>query len=267
MSYFSIKDTNLPYIIINRNDCFKMYPKIGNGGEGTVLKYNDELAIKIFDNSLIDPQKNKFEKIEKLALVNDESFCFPKGLVGYEDLKKQGYYMDIVIPNEEYKNFDDLMNNLNFKTKINYIIQASLAIKRIHNKNIYIGDLRGNNIMIDELDNIRFVDTDNYKYQDYDFSIRDYKLNWAYNTYNKKFNDSDNDIFIFTIISLICLTKLTFMYHENKFTKKLFIDIINSLDISKEEKNGLKLILSDADNKPYLDEIFDCNVNKVKVKS
>lgn len=250
----SIYDTGLPIIVIDDNKRFSKYPQIGYGEEGSIHKYDNKRAIKVFE-FFEDRQKlkQKFEKIEELAHLKDDSFCFPKGLVGYLDLKKEGYFMELVKPMEKCKDFSELYKLKNTKKMLEYIIMADRAIERIHKKGIIIGDIRDENIMINKCGEIKFIDTDNYRYGDYDFDLVPSRSKWLEHTYGKSVSDVDNDIFVFTMMALQRFIPAHYRGHKSI---EYFYELINLLEVSSEVKEGLRLILSDAPNKPHAHKVL-----------
>ena len=112
MSYVKedLNNTSLPTLVVEKEKRFHHYPQIGFGDEGAIYKYSDKIAFKTFEfTKEKEKLPNKFRKIEELGRLKDESACFPIGLFGYEDHKKEGYYCDLVQPDEDYKDFDLLI--------------------------------------------------------------------------------------------------------------------------------------------------------------
>ena len=269
----SIYNTGLPLIVIDDNKRFSKYPQIGYGEEGSVHKYDRKKAIKVFEFfEDREKLKQKFEKIEELARIKDKSFCFPIGLVGYLNLKKEGYYMDLVNPMHKCNDFSELANLKDMKKILEYILMADKAIERIHKRGIIIGDLKADNIMIDKCGEVKFIDTDNYAYGDYNFDIVPCRSKWFYQTFNKECSGRDNDIFVYAMMALQYFVKGTNISKNKR--DEYFKELIALLNVSPEVKDGLRIILSDAPNKPYvgkvlkkinLDEelIFPANIDKL----
>lgn len=145
MSYIKddLYNTTLPTLIIKERKRYKEYPQIGFGNEASVHKYNEQIAFKTFD-FIRDKEKlaRKFEKIELLGQLYDEAACFPIGLIGYEDKKKEGYYCELVKPLKNYKDFDYLKFLKDRKQLLEYIIQADEAIQRFHKMGLILGDIK-----------------------------------------------------------------------------------------------------------------------------
>lgn len=234
---------------------YKEYPQIGFGDEASIHKYNEQIAFKTFD-FIRDKEKlpRKFEKIELLGQLYDEAACFPVGLVGYEDKKKEGYYCDLINPLKNYKDFDYLQFLKNKRQLLGYIIQADEAIQRFHKMGLILGDIRGANIMRDCNGNVRFVDTDNWMYQDYGFDVYPGRADWLNDTFNKKFSLIDNDRFVFAMMAIQYFIDgdSIRLHHSDVYFKKL----IEFMDVSQEVKDGLRLIFSDANEKPYIGPIL-----------
>ena len=249
--------TSLPTMQINRKDINSgTYKQIGYGGEGTIYKYNDSIAFKTFDifpnRYLLD---KKFQKIELLAKLKDESFCFPIGLLGYENAKKEGYYTNLVKYNRKRKDFTYLDFEYDYTKLIEYLVKADAAMQRIHKKGVIIGDIRGENIMIDQNDNPIFVDTDNYAYDDYDVDLPDIRLKWLSMAFLRKFSAVDNDKYVFAMMALqYFMEHYTIISHHQK--DSYFKALINNLNVDAETKDGLREIFSDTDNKPYIGPIL-----------
>ena len=251
----SIYDTGLPIIVVDSKKLFSKYPQIGYGEEGSIHQYDNKKAIKVFEFFEDRPKlTDKFKKIEQLARINDSSFCFPKGLVGYLDLKKEGYFMNLVKPMDNCHDFSELDRLKDLKKILEYILIADRAMARIHKKGIVIGDIRGENIMIDKCGEVKFIDTDNYKYGDYNYDIVPCRSTWLEHTFSKKVTDIDNDIFVFAIMALQYFIKGTNIKYRK--SEVYFKQLIEYLNVSKEVKDGLSIILSDAPNKPYVGKIL-----------
>lgn len=257
----SINDTKLPTLIINKCELLEKYPEIGNGNEGEVYNYNNIFALKRF--SLFRSMEwfygknltNKFAKLEELCSIKDESFCFPIGLFGFQDLYKEGCYMDLIRYDIHKKDFNYLLKINDTKKIIEYILKADAAVQRIHAKSVRIGDFKEDNILIDVNDNPIFVDTDNYAYQNFDFDLVPDKAKCLEIKYGKHFSSKDNDIYIFSLMALKLLThNKDFNYLQSEENLK---QLINDLIVSNEVKDGLKTIFSDSQNKPYIGPILN----------
>ena len=257
MSYIKddLYNTALPTLIIEEEKRYKEYPQIGFGDEASIHKYNEQIAFKTFD-FMRDKEKlpRKFEKIELLGQLSDVAACFPIGLVGYEDMKKEGYYYNLVKPLKNYKDFDYLQFLKDTRQLLGYIIQADEAIQRFHKMGIILGDIKGDNIMIDCNGNVRFVDTDNWMYNDYGFDVYPGRADWLSDNFNKKFSLIDNDRFVFAMMAIQYFIDgdIIRLHHSDVYFKKL----IEFMDVSQEVKDGLRLIFSDANEKPYIGPIL-----------
>lgn len=253
----NLNKTALPMIIIEQEKCGKEYKMIGNGSEGEVYKCFT-LALKMFDLYL-HPERlsQKYKKIELLGQLQDDSACFPKGFVGYSEDKIEGSFCELVEPNNQYKDFDskDLFILRDIRKKLQYIIEADEAIQRFHKMGLILGDIKGNNIMINQEGKIKFVDTDNWMYKNYGFDVEPARSKWLQLLYNKDFSLIDNDKFAFSMLAIQILLNLSFSNPKN-ISDKYFWYMINQLDVEKDAKELLRLIFSDAHDKPYIGDIL-----------
>lgn len=251
----SIYNTNLPIIIVRKADLYYKYYDIGSGSEGTAYIYDDSYCFKIFDNTPSHKLELKYKKIEELAKLKDESFAFPIGLVGFKDMHKEGYYMDLIDENEKYEDFNELNREMSINRDIRkllyFIKEGDIAIKRIHEKGVIIGDTNARNIMIDSNEKVRFIDTDNYAYQDYTFDLDPAKYHYLEEAYKRKFLPTDCDKYSYALLCMHLLFPDKFYYRD------LMEEFVKSLDIEPKIKDGLQLIFSDAENKPYISDALD----------
>lgn len=249
----SIYNTSLNTLLINKQDVYTEYPQIGYGCEGSIHKYNDLIALKIFMFINKESLPNKFKKIEELAKFQDSSFCFPKGLVGYEDEQKEGYFTDLVVTDQGLKDFEDLTYLYDEQRLIEYLLKAESAIERIHKKGFIIGDVKTDNIMIDINDNPRFVDVDNYAFGDYDFDIFPDRREWFKRVFGKDCSPIDSDRYLY---AMVCLQYFAYGTLLHSATPRYFKTLIELMDIDSEAKDILRVIFSDAQDKPYIGPVL-----------
>ena len=257
MSYLkdSLFNTSLPALVVERKERFNRYPQIGFGDEGAVYKYNDEIAFKTFEfTKEQEILSRKFAKIEEFGRLRDESACFPIGLMGYEDHKKEGYYTSLVHPDEHYNDFDLLIYMKDMRRKLQYVLEVNEAIKRFHQMGLIIGDIKGDNIMIDSEGHIKFVDTDNWKYGDFDFDLTPGRSTWLSRTYEEEFSELDNEKFVFGMMAIqIFLSGTVVSMHPNDY---YFQRMIEYLRVPKDTKEGLRDIFSSSHDKPYIGDVL-----------
>ena len=243
------------------------YLELGSGIEGTIYKYNDDYAIKII-HGLDAYKKNKLAKIKQLSRYQDDSFTFPMGLVtkSYYDLC--GYYMKLVNGNTLYKSICMMQDQLHYKTSdalkddiqykrfiLEILIQGAYAIQRAHRVGISLGDIHLTNVMVDENNNPIFIDTDNFRYDIFDFdvwpgSVRMYQYCFGF---DKSFSYADSDNFIWAIRVLQLLVPGFDFYKHHRILRL----IIEKMNISAELKDGLKDILLNPHDIPSIGPILE----------
>lgn len=243
----SLYDTKLPTLVV---DLKKRERCLGYGSEGEVYRYG-KYAIKTIYHRNLD----KVRKVEKLGTLSDKNFLFPLGFFGYDSLYKEGYYMEEVHFGNELRDFDDLVILNDIKRKLKIIKEADNAIRRAHEMGIIIGDIKGDNILIDETDKVMFCDTDNYKFEDYDFDLAPKCKDWLTYAYGTKENLLESDKFVWAILTLETIFKINEFY--NRHNAVYLNEIIRVLDVNKETREILDSIFSDTENRPYIGEIID----------
>ena len=245
-------DTGLPILQIDEWRIDKEFPKIGYGDEGNVYEYNKDIVLKIYYSK--KNLRRKFEKIELLGKMQDDNASFPIGLVGYESGEKEGYYSSHAKPDRYFKDFSQFAAIEDKTQKLKAILEADAAIRRFHQKGLILGDIRGANIMVSRNNKPIFIDTDNWMIGDYGFDILPYRTEWLEQAYRKKASLIDNDRFVFAIMALQMLIKKAIS--KDLPTKEDLDNLVESLPTSKRIKKEIKLIFSDARNKPYIGDIL-----------
>ena len=234
------------------------YRQLGKGDEGTVYNYNNKYAIKTFDLFLetkqLDKLKQKYNKIEAMQKLNDESFCFPQGIVLGSNNNRLGCFMNLIEPDQQEINFSYLFHMNNRNDVFRHLIDADIAIQRIHKKDVRIGDVRDTNILIDQNHNIKFIDTDNYAYEDFGFDLPSWRIRAIKEKYGSYLSNQDTDIILFSIMELRNILKdpkCTCSTDTEYFYKK-----IKKLPISKNAKNDLIWIFSNSCERPYIGDVL-----------
>ena len=246
-----LKSSDLPFLLVNEEQLYRDYPRIGFGDEASVFKYNNTIALKYFNFFEYKSKlPKKFEKIELLGKLQDSAACFPLGLFGFPNMQKEGYYCELVNTLENYKNFNELQFLKDTRLLLNLIIEADEAIQRFHKMGLVLGDIKEDNILIDCNKKVKFVDTDNWMYNDYGFDVIPYRANSLSSTFNKEFSLTDNDRFVFAMMAIQYFSDETIvsLYKSDNYFKKL----VEYMDVTQEVKDGLRLIFSDAKEKPYI---------------
>lgn len=161
------------YIKQGRQGEIELLEKISSGGEGVIYKTNTYYIAKIYKY-----EKNTKRKHEKIKLmlsknINFEGICFPVSplynsndeFVGYLMPKAEGKEIQksIFIKQLLLKNFP----NWKKRDLVELCITILNKIKYLHNRNIIIGDINPNNILIVSPKEVYFVDTDSYQIEEF----------------------------------------------------------------------------------------------------
>ncbi len=91
-------------------------------------------------------------------------------------------------------------------------------------------------------------------YQDYGFDTLPGRAGWLKSTFGKEFSPLDNDRFVFAMMAIqFFVNGSVIRLHSSDAYFKRLIALMN---VSQEVKDGLRLIFSDADDKPYIGPIL-----------
>ena len=145
-----------------------------SGGEGTIYSTDiPNVVAKIYKPGKVD--KAKFEKLKLMMTknINCEGVCFPIAMlynsndefVGYLMNKAQGKELQkcLFIPQLLKKYFP----NWKKKDTVQLCITILRKFKYLHDRNIILGDINPNNILVVSPDEVYFVDTDSYQIEGY----------------------------------------------------------------------------------------------------
>lgn len=133
------------------------------GGEGKIYFY-EELAIKIFHANKLTK-----ERVEKLKLLSEKNIAIPNiatvnGIVFNEINEIVGYSMKKF----EGKTLERAFLTLNEKDRAKEIAKNILVtLNTLHKKNILMGDINPNNILVNEKNEICLIDVDSYQIDNY----------------------------------------------------------------------------------------------------
>ena len=269
-----IGNTSLPTLGIEKDNLFTEYAIIGSGNEGKVFNYENKYAIKIFreetEYTPVGYLPRKYEKIEELAnmiatqgSLEDLLTPFPLGLVYYKGERtiqgtenKEGFYENIIIRNKTHPTFFTLFRLEDYK-KIPYIKMGGQALRKLHQMGFVLGDIKSENILITQSKKVAFIDSDNWKFGNFDYDLPPINSDFS----DKEYDSKDNDKFLLALESMQVFLKGQQIsndrgksgFHSRYFFNKL----IEMANLQPEEKEGLRQIFSDSPNKPYIDEVLN----------
>ncbi len=286
MDELCITNTSLPTLELNERDLNKKYEYVGHGGEGTVYKYDEKTVVKIFNDYLSKEQLPiKFRKIEVLGHIQEPGVVLPRGLVGFSredkidvslldtsdleaftrkvlelkgqnslEVLKSGYFMDRVICHSKCGNFDRLSSLKDTKKVLEIMRKADEIMRRLHAHGFRIGDVKGENILIDQNLSPIFIDGDNMAYEEFSYDVADDRTLWLDETFGSKHSRVDSDIYLYTLMCLDYFMQNAEMYlgHNREYLEKL----VRFLKVDPVTREALSIILSDAHGKPYIGEVL-----------
>ncbi len=148
----------------------RLGPKVNSGGEGCIYETEiSNIVAKIYRPEKVD--RAKYEKLTRMMTKNIDcdGVCFPLAVVyntrgefvGYLMKKAQGRELQksVFIPQLLKKHFPDW-------TKRETVMLCITILKKLcylHDRNIVLGDINPNNILVVSPTEVYFVDTDSYQ--------------------------------------------------------------------------------------------------------
>ncbi len=237
-----------------KKEDIKKLENIGSGAFGTVYRFNDDYAIKVYHDKVKtgfgllanNPQLRRMDKAIKLKRINKK--------LEYTDLVQDLLYIDgkyagIVIPYYEGTTLNHMMN-APIELKIDISKQLVRNCKELTSNNIYPLDFKLNNMMYVNGE-VKFIDLDDFytKYHLFnherqkrdaicglDESIKTYFGEFRCSTYNEALG-----IYLTrerTIGNYSYSDIDAYLEYKNKALNYLFIDIDSDIDVIKAIKNN-----------------------------
>lgn len=149
--------------------------ELGHGGEGYVYYTNSPFLAKIYKaENITNRIKNKIELMLQKRIECD-GICYPVAALYNRQKEFVGYLMPLAkgkelqhcvfmpmllstkIPYRNWKKIDLVKLSITILKKIEYL----------HDRNIIIGDINPNNILVVSPEEVYFVDTDSFQVEDY----------------------------------------------------------------------------------------------------
>ena len=137
------------------------------GGEGAVYKTYHNFLAKIYK-----PRHQTYQNFKKLLKmvetpVDNPHIVWPKDIIYKED-----NFLGYIMENIQTKDTLDSLRDENFKgyqslDRIDIIIALLKNIKYLHDRNIVIGDLKLDNVLVASKDDVYIIDTGSFQIDDY----------------------------------------------------------------------------------------------------
>ena len=173
------------YLPIERRDAL-------SGGEGNLYRSHNGWMVKIYNEKhQTYPNLKKLQKMLEFD-VFDDRIVWPKDIVFFQG-KFVGYVMKTI---ESASPLSETFNSgiLQFPNKPYYRVSALLnileAIDYLHQKSILVGDLKDDNILLRNHEEIYIVDTGSFQVEDYASNVL--TRGWVDTNLNKKFDAKKN---------------------------------------------------------------------------
>jgi len=170
VSYLPGEDDSVTATRGNNKENIKLIKHIATGGEGSVFATDKKgIVAKIYKRERIT--RNRFEKL-KLMISKDidcEGICFPISLICNSQNEFVGFTMSeakgktlqtcVFMPMLLQKEFP----NWTKKDTVQLSITILEKIKYLHDRNVILGDINPQNILVVSPKEVYFVDTDSYQ--------------------------------------------------------------------------------------------------------
>ena len=204
----------------------------GTGGEGSAYLIKSNYICKVYKKGkATEFKKNKIEMLINNSISID-GVCLPELIiynssnqfVGYIMKKANGYEVRTSVFYAFAPMFREKFPTWN---RLNLVI-ASLnileKIKNLHDHNIILGDINPSNILIQENNEVFFIDTDSYQIEEYPCTVGMVpytKKNHHKKTYSEYLRTKDDDIFAACVLifQIMLPGKLPYSFRGGTGTK------------------------------------------------
>lgn len=251
-------EVNSSTIIVKDPVLYSQCKIVGRGDEGTVFNYQNKFAIKIFTRYKTAENRSKLErklaKVQEMTSLRDPGVAFPLGLVSSNGKEVDGYYTRLIQGIDGLKDFTELKKLKDLRKAIVLLQKGDQTLKKIHDKGIALGDIKGNNILIDDSENPVFIDIDNAKYKHHMFDLIPDRAGCLYQMFHGPMSFQDNDKLLYALMALYIITKdKRFDFHSRKEDIQ---EALRNLHSDRQTQEILYDIFSDSINKPYVGEVL-----------
>ena len=159
--------------VYSERGIIQLRKKIASGGEGILYETNTPFVAKIYFKD-----KNTKRRVKKITLmlskrINCEGICYPIEALYNSNKQFVGYLMPKAYGKELQKSlfikpiFLERFPDWKKKDTVKLCITILKKIKYLHDRNIILGDINPNNIMIESPEKVYFVDTDSYQIENF----------------------------------------------------------------------------------------------------
>lgn len=249
--------------------------------ESILYVYNNNLLIKYYyeRNGLYSSNKKLtayyLDCVRELLTKN---FCLPEDIV-----KVDNKFVGLLLPKINGYTLRDILDNPNihFKKKLTLLAKVGEELNKMDSlrenkrlKNFYIGDLHSSNCMVDDKDEIVFIDLDSCRignnvtspslYLATSFFIKSMAEKYPNSPHNDLTNvDRNTDLLCYNMMILEFISG-TKMIGESKKKFNQYILDIEKLDIEPKLINSFKRITSVLDNVNPYDSLMSLTEDQVE---
>lgn len=140
---------------------------IYEGGEGYIYRTYNNMLAKIYKDKHLTYQN--FLKLKSMIHkeVYNTAIIWPKDILYYNS-HFIGYLMDEISDAEVMDDLRDIsFGNYSPKDRIKIALEFLKIVDYLHNRNIVIGDLKFDNILVKNIDELYIIDTGSFQVEDY----------------------------------------------------------------------------------------------------
>ncbi len=191
------------------------------------IKFHDRVIIT--SENILENKEKKIELIENKMCLKDEVKILASA---YEDGKFIGYFMEF---DDSYlKTVDQFLKR---KNKIKILKQLRKKIEEFNSNNIFIGDMKLDNILLSSDYDIKLCDLDNFKIDNLDFDIQSVIMKH----FNKRCSKTEYiDSYVFNLFTISLIENIYMPYIFDYLSSEKLPHIINT----KENKDVLDSIIN-----------------------
>jgi serine/threonine protein kinase len=176
----AVDPSNIDYVFSPKYGFLKLDSvPVHEGGEGQIFKTYQNFVAKIYAPKHQTYQN--YKKLEKMVntSINNRFIIWPKDLIYHNELFV-GYIMNHIADTPSMDELrDDAFKEYTVQESLDIILHFLSNIKYLHDRNILVGDMKFDNILVKSAKEVYIIDTGSFQVEDYPCVV-----------YNPEFSDT-----------------------------------------------------------------------------